>query len=71
MEVSDSTGLEGGETRFWEELIHKDLLPLEMEPEHEKKMQGRADGAAQHYYHCLSLLRAHQRLVRRPNLHLQ
>ena len=40
VEVSDVTELEGGETRFWEELINKYLLPLEKDPENEKKIQG-------------------------------
>ena len=32
--------LEGRESRFWEELIDKYLLPLEKDPEKEKKIQG-------------------------------
>ena len=39
MEVSHIAELESGESQFWKELIDKYLLPLEKDPEHEKKIQ--------------------------------
>ena len=40
LEVGHVAELEGGESRFWEELIDKYLLPLEKDPEKEKKIHG-------------------------------
>lgn len=40
LEVGHVAELEGRESRFWEELIDKYLLPLEKDPEKEKKIQG-------------------------------
>ena len=65
LEVGHVAELEGRESRFWEELIDKYLLPLEKDPEKEKKIQRGANRAAQHY---LPLLLPHQQPVRRPRL---